>query len=197
MPLKKLLPAAFSIAVFSCVPVSTAAQIKEVRIGITEFDHRDIALLPTVGPANENSIAINGEILFDEPQFLKWALSPQPYIGATINLEGKTSYGGAGLLWRQGFGEKIYGDFALGLVAHTGTTEIRRRGRESLASILPRFDEEIQFGSRILFREQIALGYNVNKDWSAEIFYEHLSNGGLAERNDGVNNIGFRAAKKF
>lgn len=63
--------------------------------------------------------------------------------------------------------------------------------------ILDRFENEIEFGSTVLFREQIALGYNVSDDWSGEIFYEHLSNAGLADENDGVNTLGFRAVRKF
>jgi len=183
------------IFLFAClvfIPNSAAAQIAEVRVGLTEFDERSLNVGIATQRANENSIAINGEILFEEPKFLKWALSPQPYIGGTLNLEGKTSYGGAGLLWRQGFGEKFYGDFAVGFVAHTGTNDIS----DFFERISPD-RENIQFGSTILFREQVALGYNVNEDWSAELFFEHLSNAGLAFNNEGADSLGFRAVKKF
>jgi len=181
------------ISVFlAFIPLSVDAQIAEVRVGITEFDERSLNLSLSTQRANENSVAINGEILFEEPNFLKWALSPQPYIGGTINLEGKTSYGGAGLLWRQNFGKKVYGDFAFGLVAHTGTKNIS----DFFERISPN-REDIQFGSSILFREQVALGYNINKHWSTELFYEHLSNAGLASNNEGADSLGFRAVKKF
>ncbi len=174
-----------------------SAQIAELRFGLTEFDERTLDLGISVQFANENSAAINGEILFEEPEFLKWALTPQPYIGGTINLEGKTSFGGGGLLWRQSFGDKFYGDLAIGLVAHTGTNNIERQAGESFFDILSRFDEEIEFGTTILFREQVALGYNVNQSWSGEIFFEHLSNAFLDPDNDGVDNLGFRAVRKF
>jgi len=181
--------------------------------------------MPSVQRANENSVAISGEILFEEPEFLKWALSPQPYIGGTLNLEGKTSFGGAGLLWRQTVGKKLYGDFAVGLVAHDGTKTIEASDEliallqqaeefdnfEDIPSDLlndfiaesndrfDRFDNEIEFGSRILFRLQGAIGVNINEDWAGEVYIEHLSNGGVFSktRNDAVNNLGFRVARKF
>jgi len=176
---------------------SAIAQIAEVRIGITEYDERSLRFGPSARGADENSVAINAEILFNEPELLKWALTPQPYIGGTLNLEGKTSYGGAGLLWRQGFGEKFYGDIASGLVIHTGTTTIEPGPGEGFFDTLSRYGEEIQFGGRILFRQQVALGVNVSEDWSGEIFYEHLSNAGLASANEGADSLGFRVVKKF
>ena len=64
-----------------CVPVTAIAQISELRVGIAEFDENTLDL-PFVNDfaGDENSVAITGEVLFEEPEFLKWALSPQPYI---------------------------------------------------------------------------------------------------------------------
>ena len=129
------------------------------------------------------------------------------------------------MLWRQTVGKKFYGDFALGLVVHDGTTRIepsdefvallnQANGFETIDDIpedllnalisennqfIDRFDTEIEFGSRVLFRLQGAIGYNFNEDWAGEVYVEHLSNGGVFsdERNDGVNILGLRAARKF
>lgn len=216
-----------------CLPRAATAQISELRMGIAEFDERSFIDVEGdyVGRANETSVSISGEVLFDEPKFLKWALSPQPYIGGSINLEGKTSFGGAGLLWRQSIGKKFYGDFALGLAIHDGTLAVEPSKRfldilaevetfensddipealraEARAEIRDEFDRretEIEFGSRVLFRLQGAIGYNVNKDWAGEVYVEHLSNGDIfpnesefrGEKNEGVNILGVRAARKF
>ena len=222
-----------SIVLASCLAFSSfviaapaMAQISELRVGIAEFDENTLDL-PFVNDfaGDENSVAITGEVLFEEPEFLKWALSPQPYIGGTLNLEGDTSFAGGGLLWRQTVGKKFYGDFALGLVVHDGTTRIepsdefvallnQANGFETIDDIpedllnalisennqfIDRFDTEIEFGSRVLFRLQGAIGYNFNEDWAGEVYIEHLSNGGVFsdERNDGVNILGLRAARKF
>lgn len=76
------------------------------------------------------------------------------------------------------------------------------------AEVGERYDreaEEIEFGSRVLFRLQGAIGVNVNQDWSGELYLEHLSNGAgnvfdddaNGGVNEGVDNIGIRAVRKF
>jgi len=181
---------------------TASAQIAEVRAGISEFDEETTGFSFSKGNADENTLGVTAEIIFEEPKFLKWALSPQPYIGGMVNLGGKTSYGGGGLLWRQNFGDKFYGDIAFGLVAHNGTNDIKFEGpltRENALAHFDRFDREIEFGSTILLREQLTLGYRVTDDWAGEIFLEHLSHGHLFDKdnNDGADIIGIRAAKRF
>ena len=219
---------ALCISALALLPMSAAAQVAELRFGIAQFDEEIFDFDGNrFGRGDETSLSITGEILFEEPKFLKWALSPQPYIGGSVNLEGETSFGGGGLLWRQTVGKKFYGDFAFGVVAHTGTQEIELSDEgmalldqafefENLADVpleiidaldaefderFEREDEEIEFGSRFLFRLTGALGYNVSEKWSGEIYLEHLSNGRgnifADDVNEGVNNIGIRAARKF
>jgi lipid A 3-O-deacylase len=214
---RRLLIAA-AITAFS----STAqAQVSEVRLGanIHDIDWTGLGS----GADKERSSAINGEILFEEPEFLKWALSPQPYIGGAVNFEGETSYGGAGLLWRQTFAENFYFDFSLGLVVHDGTIEVkaspivqsvidnatveagftdaqRAQFATELAEFRVRQNTEIDLGSRILFREQIALGYRWSEQWSGHLFAEHLSHGNIlvsGRPNEGLDTFGFRLARHF
>jgi len=154
---------------------------------VAQFDERilDIGLAAQEG--EETSVAIHGEILFDEiplykrlsdpSDILKWALSPQPYIGGAVNLGGFTSYGGGGFLWRQKLGHKAYVDIASGGVLRTGTNGLDEE-------VLSGPNREIIFGSRFLFRQQFALGLNLSEQWSGEIFFEHLSNAGLGFVNE-------------
>lgn len=179
----------------TAMPLQANAQVSEIRAGVSEFDERTLKINlgggggPNGGNGLENSIALNAEIIFEEPEFLKWALTPQPYINATVNLEGKPSYGGAGLLWRQSLGDKFYGDFSFGLVVHNGET----RSEDFFDRL-----KKIQFGSRVLFREQLTLGYRVSDTWSGEIFLEHLSNGQVfSSVNEGADIVGVKAAKRF
>ena len=185
----------FSRALLFCaaivfMPIAAFAQIAEIRVGITEFDERTLDISFTSQVGQENSVAINAEILFDEPEILKWALTPQPYINGTLNLEGNTSYGGAGLLWRQRFNERFYGDIASGLVIHTGSNQFTN---ETLLDP----NRRIIFGTRFLFRQQGSLGVNLNEDWASEIFFEHLSNAGLGFANEGADSLGFRIVRKL
>ena len=172
------------------MPLNASAQVAEIRVGLAQFDERILDIGFAAQEGDETSAAIHGEILFDEPEFLKWALSPQPYIGGAINLEGFTSYGGAGLLWRQNFGGKFYGDLASGGLLRTGSNDL-------FDELFVDGDREIIFGSRFLFRQQVALGVNLNEDWAAEVFFEHLSNAGLGFSNEGADSVGFRIVKKL
>jgi hypothetical protein len=173
--------------------------VEEVRAGVAVHD-LGWSIINADGD-EEKSIALNAEIIFAEPEFLKWALSPQPYIGGTLNVEGKTSYGGAGLLWRQNLGERFYGDFAFGVVVHDGILDFRD-GVDSAPSGLNRFEYSINrnwYGSRVLFRQQLTLGLNLSEDWAAEGFVEHISHGGLLSDgpNEGSDAAGFRLNRKF
>jgi len=189
------------------------AQVAEVRAGVGVHDIRVLSDLPI----RENSIVLNGEILFEEPELLKWAFSPQPYIGGQLNLSGNTSYGGAGLVWRQNFGKRFYGDLAVGLVVHDGTLELNLPtvdidGFDSfeefsadpvVQAILSEraflINNTIEYGSRVLLREQLTLGYRLNEDWAVEGYFEHVSHGNLWTNadNDGSDSAGFRVNRTF
>lgn len=207
-------------ALLACA-APASAQVAEARLG-ANFHDIDWTGAGS-GSDKERSGAINGEIVFEEPEFLKWALSPQPYVGGAVNLGGETSYGGAGLMWRQTFTKKFYIDFSLGLVIHDGTIEVKasplvqsviddatvedsftEEEREQFIAELAEFrnrqQTEIDFGSRILFREQIALGYRWSENWSTHIFVEHLSHGNVlvSDRpNEGLDTLGLRASYHF
>jgi len=204
----------------SCANLASA-QIDEIRLGtnIHDIDWTGFGS----GEDKERSIALNGEVVFESPDALSWALSPRPYLGATLNLEGETSHGGGGLTWRQSFGENFYFDFSFGLAIHNGTLDTQASDLVLRVfedpSIVPtltdvelaqfdididdfraRQNSEIDFGSRVLFREQIALGYRWSEDWSAQIFVEHLSNGNILAPNapnEGLDTLGFRIARHF
>ena len=215
--IKHLLAAA---AIFA-VTTPASAQVAEIRLG-ANFHDIDWTGAGS-GTDKERSGALNGEIIFEEPEFLKWALSPQPYVGGALNLGGETSYGGAGLLWRQTFAEKFYADFSLGLVVHDGTIEAdastlvqsviddasvqagftdeqRAQFETELAEFRNRQQTEIDFGSRVLFRQQIALGYRWTENWSTHVFVEHLSHGNIlvsGRPNEGLDTLGARASYHF
>lgn len=173
------------------------AQISELKFGVSEFDEQTTGVNWSLGFANENSVGITADIIFDEPTFLKWALSPQPYVGGMLNLEGNTSYIGGGLLWRQSLGKKFYADLSIGAVIHDGTLNIEFEG--NFQELINRLDNEIEFGSRVLFKPQISMGYRINDSWAGEVYYEHLSHGRLLSnrRNDGVDSIGAKIARRF
>jgi lipid A 3-O-deacylase len=186
-------------ALFLSSALPAAAQVAEVRAGVA---YHDPGWSLSGGVSDrEESVALNGEVIFEEPEFLKWALSPQPYVGGTLNLEGNTSYGGAGLLWRQTLGKRFYGDFALGLVVHDGFLDVAdvRSSTSSTPELLDTLTTRNLYGSRVLFRQQLTLGVNVSDRWAAEGFVEHISNAGLLSDgpNEGSDTFGLRLNRKF
>lgn len=192
-----------------CISTSAFAQVSEIRAGIGAHDIRVIGNLPV----KEESVVLNAEVIFDEPDFLKWAFSPQPYVNSTLNLGGSTSYAGAGLLWRQNIGQKFYGDFSFGLVIHDGTLD----ASDGINIIIPpnfetteeldaainelffRRRNRIEYGSRLLFRQQLTMGYKIDEKWSLEGYFEHLSHGGVLsdQHNDGSDAAGLRIKYGF
>lgn len=191
----------FSLGAFLCAlsAMSAFAQVSEVRAGVAIHD-LGWSIVNADGD-EEKSVAFNAEIIFEEPEFLKWALSPQPYIGGTLNVEGETSYGGAGLLWRQNLGEKFYGDFALGVVVHNGRLDFddARSQSTNVSELIEILENTNAYGSRVLFRPQLTLGVNVSEEWAVEGFVEHISHAGLLSDgpNEGSDAAGLRINRKF
>ena len=187
------------LALVALASMPAHAQISEVRAGLAQHD---LGWATTNAAGDEEAlIAINAEIIFDEPEFLRWAFSPQPYVGGTLNLEGRTSYGGAGLMWRQTLSDRVYGDFALGLVVHDGLLSAGdafddREVGENVIDVLQRSNF---YGSRVLFRPALTIGVRLDEDWAAEVFLEHISHGGLLSdrANEGSDAGGFRVARRF
>ncbi|NNE58149.1 MAG: hypothetical protein HKN36_08585 [Hellea sp.] len=177
------------------------AQADEVRVGLMAQDIKISGIGGVKG--KEEGIALTLEYVADSPEFLEWALKPKPYAGGTINLSGDTSYGGAGMLWRTSENGKFYGELAFGLVIHDGELELPSPGDATTPEQALEFDrlnrENIEFGSRALFRTQFAAGFRLSDDWSAELVYEHLSHGKILSNgsNEGLDSVGVRIGKRF
>ncbi|PHS40868.1 MAG: hypothetical protein COA91_03300 [Robiginitomaculum sp.] len=179
------------------------AQADEIRLGVMVHDAKFFDGLLGGRKGKEQSISVTGEYIFNSPDWLSWAYSPKPFVGGSLNLGGKTSFGGAGLLWRHDFQNRYYADLGFGLVTHDGAV----RTPDPLLSTDPvevserrrRKFTEIEFGGRVLFRTGLTFGYRFNEKWAGEITYEHLSHGQIlgGPENEGLNNAGFRIARRF
>jgi len=110
------------------------------------------------------------------------ALTPlQPYAFAAINTAGKTDYAVVGLSAK--FGRRIYVRPGLGVAIHTGSAEKFKDPN----------DNEIDFGSRILFEPEVAVGTRVNSRLSIEASWIHMSHAQLfGKQNPGIDNLGVR-----
>lgn len=105
----------------------------------------------------------------------------QPYAFLAVNTSGKTSYGAIGLSAR--FGKRAYVRPGLGIALHTGSARnynVPGNGR-------------IEFGSRLLFEPELAIGFQVAPRTSIEASWVHMSHATLLSRqNPGIDNFGVR-----
>ena len=110
----------------------------------------------------------------------------QPYGFLAVNSSGETNYGAIGLSAK--FGDRIYIRPGVGLALHTGST---RNFQDPTT-------DGIDFGSRILFQPEIAVGTQLNHRLSLEASWAHLSHGTLLSRqNPGIDNFGVRLNLKL
>lgn len=189
------------LASITFATTNATAQVTEIRVGGTEHDVSIFGLGARKG--KENSGAVNADIIFSPIEALSFIGAPKPYVGGTLNLGGKTSYGGAGVLWRTGLFENTFAELAFGGVIHDGTREVPdprlATTIEELEFVRRRERTEIEYGSRVLFRTQIALGYEINEHWAVDTFIEHLSHGNIISNgsNEGLDTYGLRLGYRF
>ena len=190
----RLSPAFLSVAVL----LATPAAATEVQLGVAEHDSSILGLTGSSG--KERSVALVGGVVSPKIEALDFVLAPRAYVGGAVNLEGETSYGGAGLLWRQGVGDALYVQGQFGLVVHDGTLDIERpQSPAEVPAFEARNSTEIEFGSRALFDIQIAGGVELTESWGAELFWQHLSHGKILSSgpNEGLDSWGVRGVYRF
>ncbi len=105
----------------------------------------------------------------------------QPYIFGALNTAGQTDYAAVGLSAR--FGKTVYIRPGLGLAIHNGSAKTFQDPN----------NDKIDFGSRILFEPELAVGTQINRRLSIEASWVHMSHGQLfSHQNPGIDNLGVR-----
>jgi hypothetical protein len=105
----------------------------------------------------------------------------QPYVFGTVNTSGETHYAVAGLSAK--FGGRIYIRPGLGLAVHSGDAQ----------DFEDPFDDDIEFGSTVLFAPELGIGFAINESASVEASIVHLSHAQFfGGQNPGIDNVGVR-----
>lgn len=114
---------------------------------------------------------------------LKAVGKPAPYVIASVNTAGDTSFAGGGLSWKIGRGA-LYLRPAIGFVVHDG-----KRHRIDAAA-----GRDYGLGTRWLFEPEFGIGYRASERLSVEASWMHVSNGRLLDKyqNPGIDNLGLR-----
>lgn len=170
------------------------AGVDEIYVGVMQHN---ICVLDCKNADKEDGPNVEFQVSFDSPGFLRWAGAPQPYIMASANTAGSTSFGGVGLEWRWDFAERWALEPGFGYVIHDGATENPFPGGspENVAFS----NENLLLGSKDLFRTSLGLTRDFEGPWEAQLFFEHLSNGQILSsgHNQGIDQLGIRFGYQF
>lgn len=129
----------------------------------------------------ENFAAIDLGVRFETLRGEFWDLvaQPRPHTGFHLNIDGDTSQWFGGITWNFDLGYGLFFGADFGLALHDGNLRTSTLDRKEL-------------GLRILFREGAELGYRLNHHNSISLILDHVSNGRLAEANEGLDSFGLR-----
>lgn len=110
----------------------------------------------------------------------------QPYAFVTVNTSGDTNYGAIGVSAK--FGDRFFVRPGIGIAVHTGSTADRFNPD----------NDDIEFGSRILFEPELGIGARLSDRLSIEASWIHMSHASLfSEQNSGIHNLGVRLTWKL
>lgn len=164
-----------------------AQGIDEARFGVTA---------QSVGgwsPDVEQGAGINLELLFISPEFLRAIGSPRPVIGANIATDSDaTSQIYAGFEWKAHLARRFFVAGMVGGAIHNGETD-----PFDPAVDFGRINNTLFLGCRAIFRLSADVGYDISERISASVHWSHISNAGLCDENEGLDNLGLRIGYHF
>ncbi len=186
--------ASLILAVASGAPAA-AGPVEEFRFGPMAHN---ICVLDCDNAYKESGINLNGELVFASPDFLSWAHAPRPYVMASVNTSGDTSYAAVGLTWDFDLADVWSFEPGFGYAVHDGDP-LDNPYLPQDPSRGPFQDTTLLLGSRDLFRTSLALTREIGDSWGVQLAYEHLSHGQVlgSGRNQGLDELGVRLQYRF
>ncbi|WP_436032898.1 acyloxyacyl hydrolase [Caulobacter sp. LjRoot300] len=199
--------ALFAAAACAAVAVAAPALAGEAFVGVYKHDVTFIGDAVGLGAAGrEDGVDVHLGYRTSRLENLRWLGKPQVHAMVSINSENTSNFVAAGFDWRIELGQPggFYLRPGMGLAYTDGETQLPPANAPNIS------DEErarrtylyyhrIDFGSKVLFEPELALGYDLNDSWSAELSYTHLSNGQIFHqgKNQGLDDAGVRLVYKF
>jgi lipid A 3-O-deacylase len=183
-----------ALAAAAVVAPAATAQVDSARLGVMKHN---ICVTDCKNADKESGANINGELRFASPDFLSWAWSPHPYVMASVNTDGNTSYGGLGLEWDFELGERWHVEPGFGYVLHDGVAN--NPFPSGTQAAVDYSADHVLLGSKDLFRTSLALTYDFSETLALQAIYEHLSHGQILGegRNQGMDELGLRLVWNF
>ncbi len=170
------------------------AGVDQVHLGVMAHN---VCVTDCKNADKEDGPNIELQLSFDSPGWLHWAGRPQPFVMASVNTAGDTSFGGVGLEWRWDFAEGWAIEPGVGYVVHDGATDLPFPAGSPEAAAFT--EENVLLGSEDLFRTSIGLTRDLPGPWEVQVLFEHLSHGQILGegRNQGMDEIGIRLGYRF
>ena len=133
----------------------------------------------------------NFELMFNSPRFINRFWAPKPILGLTQTSTGGSSLYYGGLTWDFKISEKWFFSGTTGIAYTNGLTKLDK-------GAVPTGDKKIQFGSKILHRGALELGWNFYGKDTISLMFSHVSHGSmLDEKNQGMDEFGIRYGYRF
>jgi len=199
--------ALFAAAACVAVAVAAPASAGEVFVGLYKHDVTFVGKAVGLGAAGrEDGVDVHLGYRTDRIESLRWLGKPQVHAMLSVNSENTSNFVAAGFNWRIELGQPggFYLRPGMGLAYTDGKAGLPPANApnisdEERARRTELYYTRIDFGSKVLFEPELALGYDINDSWSAELSYVHLSNGQIFHqgKNQGLDDAGVRLVYKF
>ncbi|SFL77740.1 Lipid A 3-O-deacylase (PagL) [Nitrosomonas communis] len=157
----------------------TLAWLHEVKFGIL---HHDTGGLWS-GFNRESGVDFNLEAIFS-PHVKFLGGSFRPAFGGSANTAGDTSKLYTDIRWQYEHTSGIFFGIGIGGAVHNGKLHLEQDDRKAL-------------GSRVLFHIPIEIGYRLGAKTSLSVYFDHVSNAFLADKNEGMDTLGGRFGFRF
>jgi lipid A 3-O-deacylase len=169
----------FLFLAVSLTAASAPATATEIFGGVYAHDVDTGITRSGIEPGAEIHLGVRGGRI----QALRAIGGPQPYVFGAVSIQGGVNYAAAGLHWK--LGRTLYARPGIGLAIHDAPTDTMRADR-------------IDFGSRIVFVPEVAVGYQVNDRFAVEASWVHLSHAQIfSGQNPGMDSLGVRLNYRF
>ena len=154
--------------------------VDEIKIGVL---YHDVDGLWSGFRLEDEPVDINIEALFSPSlPFLFGTI--RPAVGASINTGGATSHAYIDARWQVETPSGVFFGIGLGAAVHDGELDPVDPDRKAL-------------GSRVLFHIPAEIGVRLDAHNSLSVYFEHTSNAGLADFNEGLDRLGIRYGYRF
>ena len=176
------------------------AEAAELLTGVYIHDAAFIGGALGTGSADrEKGADIELGIRSDRIEALKWIGAPQAHALVSVNTDAASDFVAAGLSWPIRLSDTFYLRPGLGLAYTDGKTNLPPVNAPGLAPAeiqrrLNLYQTRIDFGSKILFEPELAVGARISDRLSVELSWVHISNGEVFHhgKNQGLDDAGVR-----